>query len=123
MSESETAFGLEGKRVVVTGGLTGIGAAIALDAASSGASVIVASRNSEVGEAEAAKFAGQGLDIAYRHLDVASAKSCKDFFVGLASEGVDVLVNNSGVTSWDESLSDAAEAAWRKVRSVNLDGV
>lgn len=123
MSEMNSAFGLEGKRVVVTGGLTGIGAAIALDAANSGASVIVASRNSEAGEAEAARLAGQGLDIAYRHLDVSSAESCAELFAGLASDGIDVLVNNSGVTSWDESLSDEAEAAWRKVMSVNLDGV
>lgn len=123
MSERPEMFELTGKRVLVTGGLTGIGRAVALDCARAGAEVIVASRDREKGEAVVDSLREQGIPIEYRHLDVARADSCSECFAGLADRGLDVLVNNSGVTSWDEALSAAGAEAWRRVMDVNLDGV
>ena len=122
MSPAGAAFELRDKRVVVTGGLTGIGRAIALDCAQAGAEVIVASRDREKGARETAQLQSEGLSIAYRFLDVADDQSCSDLFRGL-TDGLDVLVNNSGITSWDEALSSEGSRAWRNVMSVNLDGV
>ena len=121
--DANAAFGLAGQLVVVTGGLTGIGKAIAIDAARSGASVIVASRNRAKGEAEVAQFQRDGLDIEFRELDVADQGSCEAFFTGLEDRQIDVLVNNAGITSWEEALSERADEAWRAVMNVNLDGV
>lgn len=123
IANANEAFGLTGRLVIVTGGLTGIGKAIALDAAAAGATVIVASRNREKGEAEVAEFQQNGLAIEFRELDVADQDSCEAFFSGLEDRKIDVLINNAGVTSWDEALSDQADAAWRAVMNVNLDGV
>ncbi|WP_053383314.1 SDR family NAD(P)-dependent oxidoreductase [Leucobacter celer] len=122
MNAAREPFELRGKRVVVTGGLTGIGQAIAVDCALAGAEVIVASRDRAKGAREASRMQGEGLAIEYRFLDVADDESCAEFFAGLA-EGLDVLVNNSGITSWDETLSPEGADAWRRVMSVNLDGV
>lgn len=136
----EPAFALSGKHVVVTGGLTGIGRAIAIDCAAAGARVTVASRSREAGVREERLLRERGYDVTYRYLDVTDERSCAEFFAelgenrvrgggdgsggdGAACGGLDVLVNNSGVTSWDESLSDAAAEAWRTVMAVNLDGV
>lgn len=123
MGGTNDPFALTDKRVVVTGGLTGIGRAIAIDAAQAGARVVVASRDRVRGEAESTLLRDRGLAIEYRPLDVTDADSCAALFAEFAGDGLDVLVNNSGVTSWTESLAPDAWQEWRRVMDVNLDGV
>ncbi|MGY8852849.1 MAG: SDR family NAD(P)-dependent oxidoreductase [Pseudomonadales bacterium] len=53
-------FSLTGKTVIVTGGAGGLGRAMVTAYAQAGANVVVASRNQEKIEAEAAKFAKNG---------------------------------------------------------------
>jgi NAD(P)-dependent dehydrogenase (short-subunit alcohol dehydrogenase family) len=53
-------FSLTGKTVIVTGGAGGLGRAMVTPYAQAGANVVVASRNQEKIEAEAAKFAKKG---------------------------------------------------------------
>ena len=118
----EDLFSLTGRRVLVTGGLTGIGRAIAQECADAGAVVIVASRDREVGARDEARHRAAGRPISYRHLDVTEPASVRRLF-GELEDRLDVLVNNSGVTAWVESLSPAASDAWRRVLTVNLDGV
>lgn len=124
MNAASQAFELQGKRVVVTGGLTGIGQAIALDCEGAGAKVIVASRDAKKGKRDAERMRSQGRSIEYRFLDVADSESCSTFFEELELDGgLDVLVNNAGVTNWSDSLAADAAEAWRTVMGVNLDGV
>lgn len=97
----------EGKTVMVTGGGTGIGLAVAGRFASEGASVIILGRRrSPLEEAaaslrEAARKAGCGGTVrVFDGVDVADGAAVSAMFDDLEGSGVslDVLVNNAGVS-------------------------
>jgi len=110
---------LRGKRVVITGGASGIGLATARRFKAEGASVFVFDRNElALGEAIAQGAADHGAAI-----DVGSQEQVKRGFAQVMREldGVDVLIANAGV-SFRTPFMDITEAQWRTLMSVNLDG-
>jgi meso-butanediol dehydrogenase/(S,S)-butanediol dehydrogenase/diacetyl reductase len=112
--------GLHGKRVVVTGGTSGIGEATSRRFLEEGARVVALA----FGEEEVATAAERisGLD-AFR-CDVADEVQVADAF-GRVDEllgGVDVLVANAGI-SIRKPFLEIEEADWRRVLDVNLTGV
>ena len=113
--------GLEGKRVVVTGGTSGIGEATSRRFLDEGARVIALA----VGEEEVATAQERipGLDAAIR-CDVADETEVADAFARVDDElgGVDVLVANAGI-SVRKPFLEIEEADWRRVLDVNLTGV
>jgi meso-butanediol dehydrogenase / (S,S)-butanediol dehydrogenase / diacetyl reductase len=112
--------GLEGKRVVVTGGTSGIGEATSRRFLAEGARVAALA----LGEEEVAT-AGErvpGLDAI--RCDVADSAAVTRAFArvdGLLG-GVDVLVANAGI-SIRKPFLEIEEADWRRVLDVNLTGV
>ena len=112
--------GLEGKRVVVTGGTSGIGEATSRRFLEEGARVVALA----VGEEEVAT-AGEDVPglVAFR-CDVASAEEVADAFARVDEElgGVDVLVANAGI-SVRKPFLEIEEDDWRRVLDVNLTGV
>jgi meso-butanediol dehydrogenase/(S,S)-butanediol dehydrogenase/diacetyl reductase len=113
--------GLEGKRVVVTGGTSGIGEATSRRFLEEGAQVVALA----VGEDEVSTAVGRipGLAAALR-CDVADASQVADAFGGVDEllGGVDVLVANAGI-SIRKPFLEIEEADWRRVLDVNLTGV
>jgi NAD(P)-dependent dehydrogenase (short-subunit alcohol dehydrogenase family) len=102
--------GLEGKRVVVTGGTSGIGEATVARFRAEGAQVAaIADRDVE----------DDGL-----LCDVADAASVERAFARVDEllGGVDVLVANAGI-SIRKPFLEIEEADWRRVLDVNLSGV
>ncbi|EXB79420.1 (+)-neomenthol dehydrogenase [Morus notabilis] len=84
---------------VVTGGNRGIGFDISRQLAAHGLTVILTSRDSNVG-LEAAKVLQEGgLNVAFHQLDVLDPLSIKNFADWLHQNygGLDILVNNAGV--------------------------
>ena len=116
---------LEGKRALVTGGNSGIGAAIALGLADAGAKVAI----NYVAHPEAAD--GLVLAIQQKHgeaisiqADVSDPKAVGDLFrqIDVAWSGIDILINNAGIDGDRASGWEADIATWRKVIEVNLFG-
>ena len=115
-------FSVAGRRVLVTGGGSGIGAMVAEGFAANGAHVTIASRNEKALEETAARIReSTGGDIEIAVADLASREGCealaKDF-----GDPLDVLVNNSG-TSWGEPIereSGRANWGWDKVLDLNV---
>lgn len=115
---------LSGKTALVTGAARGIGAAIARAFAAEAAHVIVTDIDVPLGQAIAAEIGGT-----FARLDVASEADWSD--IADRFPGVDVVVNNAGITGFEEP-SDAPPPAhdpehatladWRAVHQVNLDG-
>jgi meso-butanediol dehydrogenase / (S,S)-butanediol dehydrogenase / diacetyl reductase len=102
--------GLEGKRVVVTGGTSGIGAATVQRFRDEGSRVAaIADRDVE--------DPGLLCDVADAD-QVARAFARVDELLG----GVDVLVANAGI-SVRKAFLEIEEADWRRVLDVNLTGV
>jgi NAD(P)-dependent dehydrogenase (short-subunit alcohol dehydrogenase family) len=113
--------GLEGKRVVVTGGTSGIGEATSRRFLEEGAHVVALA----VGEDEVSTAAQRipGLATAVR-CDVADEGQVAEAFAGVDEilGGVDVLVANAGI-SIRKPFLEIEEADWRRVLDVNLTGV
>jgi retinol dehydrogenase-13 len=92
---------MRGKTAIVTGSNTGMGKETALELARRGARVILGCRNRETGEAAAQEISRvTGNDqVVFRHLDLASFSSVREFAGTVLREEqcIDVLVNNAGV--------------------------
>ncbi len=116
---------LKGRTALVTGGSRGIGKAIALALAYEGAKVAINYQSNEEAARGAAKLIEKIGSAAFIcRADVSSyadAGRMRDEVT--ANLGVvDILVNNAGIAS-DKSFLKMTREAWRKVLSVNLDGV
>jgi meso-butanediol dehydrogenase/(S,S)-butanediol dehydrogenase/diacetyl reductase len=113
--------GLKAKRVVVTGGASGIGAATAARFVEEGARVAVVDRDAAGCQRLAARLpALAGTIVA----DVGEADQVARAFeeVDRLLGGLDVLVNNAGISRRHAFLA-ITPAEWREVLRVNLDGV
>jgi NAD(P)-dependent dehydrogenase (short-subunit alcohol dehydrogenase family) len=113
---------LQGKQVLVTGGTTGIGFAIAERFLREGARVVVTGRDQELGlRAEAAlREAGQSWFLAADAGDPAAVERS----AGLAAErlgALDVLVNNAGI-GVEASLLRTPLADYDRLMDVNVRG-
>jgi meso-butanediol dehydrogenase / (S,S)-butanediol dehydrogenase / diacetyl reductase len=113
--------GLQGKRVVVTGGTSGIGEATSRRFLDEGARVVALAFGEE--EIATALERIPGLAAALR-CDVADAQQVADAFAQVDEllGGVDVLVANAGISIRKPFLEIEA-ADWQRVLDVNLTGV
>lgn len=112
--------GLAGRKVLVTGASSGIGAHLAAFLAAEGARVAAAARRAAALERLAVETPG----IVAVPLDVTDPASVAAAVAQAAEAlgGLDGLVNNAGVARGGPAL-ETDEAAWRAVVDVNLDGV
>ena len=112
--------GLTGKRVVVTGGTSGIGEATSRRFLAEGARVVALA----VGEEEVATAAGRIPGIDALRCDVADPAAVAAAFATIDDllGGIDVLVANAGISIRKPFLEIEA-ADWQRVLDVNLTGV
>jgi 2-hydroxycyclohexanecarboxyl-CoA dehydrogenase len=106
---------LEGREAFVTGGASGIGAAIARRLAAEGARVTIGDLNEEGAQAVANEIDGAALT-----LDVADPEAADTAIGGL--ERIDILVNNAGTDDF-AFFTDMTPERWRRLVAVNLEGV
>lgn len=114
---------LNGKRVLVTGASSGLGAHFARLLAGKGALVAAAARRTERLQDLAHKCEGLPGKVVPLALDVSSVKAIE---AGVAEAakllgGLDVLINNAGVGETEAALS-VSEAQWDAQLDVNLKG-
>jgi 2-hydroxycyclohexanecarboxyl-CoA dehydrogenase len=109
------AMRLEGRKALVTGGASGIGAAIAARLAAEGAEVWVGDIDVPGAEKVAGEIAGHAIELDVTDLDSASA--------AVAAAGrLDVLVNNAGTDEFGFFTQTTPEQ-WQRVIAINLVGV
>jgi NAD(P)-dependent dehydrogenase (short-subunit alcohol dehydrogenase family) len=110
---------LEGRVAIVTGAARGQGASHAERLAREGAAVIGVDVLDGAGEETAARLRADGLDVAYRHLDVRDPDGWKALVAGCGR--LDVLVNNAGVIHVAPLLEETLDA-WNALLAVNATG-
>lgn len=116
-----TRFRLDGKVALVTGGGSGIGAAICRAYAQQGACVLVAEINANNGESVAQEIGDGG---AFHRTDVTDLQSVKDA-VNKAVERfgrLDIFVNCAGI-GLVGSVQETESADWNRLMAVNVTGV
>lgn len=113
---------LTGKTAIVTGAARGIGRAIVEKLASLGAAVVIADILDDDGGTLVETLAAKGQKTAFVHTDVTNAASVKNAVEEAASYfgGLDVVVNNAGISGQKALLEDITEKNWDKVMNVNL---
>jgi NAD(P)-dependent dehydrogenase (short-subunit alcohol dehydrogenase family) len=123
MTETPSAgvldFSLAGKVAIVTGGASGIGAAIVEAYASKGVTVVILDRAVEAAE----RAVSEGKAAAAIPCDVTDTASVADAINAVTSnfQSIDILVNSAGVVALGPA-EDLALDAWDRTMSVNLRG-
>jgi 3-oxoacyl-[acyl-carrier protein] reductase len=115
---------LPGKRILVTGGGRGIGAAIALAFAGEGADVCVTARTESQIDAVAEKIRETGRRGVAVTCDVSNPQQVA-IAVETATEalgGLDILINNAGGGEERVNVGEDDVDSWRRVIEVNLLG-
>ena len=114
---------LEGKVVLVTGGGRGIGKGIARGMVAEGASVAIASRQSQTLEQTAAELSEGGAGVLAVPADVTDEAQVERLFGAVMERfgRLDVLVNNAGAFEGGP-LEELSLADWSHVIAVNLTG-
>lgn len=126
MAERTHLIALDGRRVVVTGGARGLGAAFVEALAAAGARVAFGDVLAAQGSALAARLAGEGYDVHFVALDLADPASVEAFVAESARVlgGIDGLVNNAAITNSGGKRSDELSiGTWDAVMSVNVRGL
>jgi NAD(P)-dependent dehydrogenase (short-subunit alcohol dehydrogenase family) len=116
---------LNNKTVFITGGLSGIGKACALEAAKEGANIAIADLQSDSVEQtmeEIKKLNSKAIFVEcdvtnFKQVEAALAKVIKTFST------LDVALNNAGIGGKPGKLGDMTEEVWHSVINLDLNGV
>ena len=112
------------RTVVVTGGGRGIGRAIALAFAESGAHIVITSRTESQLQQTAGDIRAKGADVTAIVMDVSDEASVAHGFGSLHGriKDVNVLVNNAGIGG-GEVVQGSDVVRWKKTLDTNLFGM
>ncbi|WP_419833252.1 SDR family oxidoreductase [Endozoicomonas atrinae] len=126
LAELDTVFSRDsfsGKRVLISGGGSGIGKAAAWLLARLGAKVLICGRNLEKLQAAIEPMKEMGLDVRCKTLDIRDPDRVQVFFDEIMNEqgGLDVLINNAG-GQFPQPAIDFSPNGWRAVIDNNLNG-
>ncbi len=114
---------LKNKIAVITGGAAGIGEAGTRRFSEEGAYVFIL----DVNEAAGKKLEDELPDVCFIKTDISDESSVKAAFEKISEkfDRVDILYNNASVFlgGRDGILGDVEENIWKKVLSINLDGI
>ncbi len=121
-NSTEGNFRLDGKAAVVTGGGSGIGRAIALRFATSGAAVRILDHNAADAKATAQQITRAGGSASPYVCDVTDLEQVRKSFRKVFAQGrVDILVNNAGISHVGK-LESTTEEDFERIYRVNVKG-
>ncbi|WP_434617441.1 SDR family NAD(P)-dependent oxidoreductase [Tabrizicola sp. M-4] len=116
---------LSGKTATVTGGAIGIGRACVERMAKEGAKVAIFDVMQAEGEALARELAAEGHEVAFWRVDVTDEAAVKAALDAAAARfgGLNVMVNNAGISGAPKPTDQVTEEEWDRVQAVNVKGV
>jgi NAD(P)-dependent dehydrogenase (short-subunit alcohol dehydrogenase family) len=114
---------MKDKVVVVTGGAGGIGAALGSCFGQEGSRIALLDVNGDELKAVEQKLLARGVDVLARTCDVTQEEDCNQAIQAILHRfgGIDVLINNAGVTQISYFL-DTPVSVLRRVMEVNFFG-
>ncbi len=116
---------LAGKFAVVTGAGKGLGCSAAILMAREGAKVAVVDRDEAAGVAVVKEIQAKGGTAIFKRLDVTKEAEVERVLNEVAAElgGLNVLVNNAGISGANKPTHEVTEQEWDLVMAVNVKGV
>jgi 2-keto-3-deoxy-L-fuconate dehydrogenase len=113
-------FSLKNKSVIITGGGSGIGRAIAVLFAEQGAFVNILELNHTAAEETVNQIVSKGNKAAFFTCDIANQAQVIEIFQGIGR--VDILVNNAGIAHVG-NLENTSKIDFERIFQVNVKGV
>ena len=112
---------IDSKRVLISGGASGIGQATALLFAQQGARVAIVDLNQEAGQAVVRRIEAEGGQAIFIHCDVTQKTECQQAVEQIAAQwgGIDILFNNAGIIRRAD-VTETSEEEWDLVMGVNV---
>ncbi len=116
---------LQGKRILLTGAASGIGAGAARELAAQGAAVYLGDLNIRAGEALVEEIRAAGGEAFFRPLDVADSGQVREFVAHCVETlgAPDVAINNAGIDHLPTPLAELSDEVFQRNIQVNLSGV
>jgi NAD(P)-dependent dehydrogenase (short-subunit alcohol dehydrogenase family) len=116
---------LTGRIALVTGSARGIGRAIALRFAENGADVVINDIDVSEGMKTVEEIKALGRESMFVQADVGNSEQVSRMASNVLERfrRLDILVNNAGIGVYGVPFQDYKESDWRRVMSVDLDGV
>lgn len=114
---------LVGKRILITGGGSGLGFAMAAKFISEGATVIITGRREDRLQSAKEKIGSEKLSyLVWDVADVATSERRVDELFSGEGEGIDILVNNAGVSN-RQKFGELTPDNWDVVYNTNMRGL
>lgn len=117
MSALSALFELSGRRALVTGGNSGIGAAMARALGLAGARVLLMARREAELNAVAQQLRDEGMDVDTLSADLADVKATRD--AAQRAGDIDILVNAAG-TNLRQPFGEVTPEAWQLQLALHL---
>jgi len=120
MDKLQQLYSLEGLRIIVTGASSGLGLQQAISLAQCGATVFALSRS---GKPKVDINQAIPDNVIFDTIDVSSEESIRQKITEIGeSGGIDVLVNNAGITQRVRA-EEVSKELWDSIHNVNVTGV
>jgi len=112
-----------GQRVLITGGGSGLGKAMAWLYGRLGAKVVVCARQADKLETAALPMRAAGIDVETALCNIRDPAAVEALFAGPIAQGggIDILINNAG-GQFPQSAIDFSAKGWHAVVDTNLNG-
>jgi NAD(P)-dependent dehydrogenase (short-subunit alcohol dehydrogenase family) len=112
------------KVAIVTGGASGIGAAVVKEFVKEGAYVVIADLNEELGNKLAGELNRNETKVAFKKVQLTDESDIISMIEATAEQfgKLDILFNNAGIGFFSPTHEISFEQ-WRKLHSINLDAV
>jgi short-subunit dehydrogenase len=114
---------VEGKVVIITGGSSGIGLALAYEFGGRGANLCIAARDTTKLEAAFSALTGKGIEVITVTADVSKEADCKNIIDQTIKRygRIDIVVNNAGI-SMRAAFKDTDSFVLHKLMDINFWG-
>lgn len=125
MSQSQIKFNFAEKRVLITGGTSGMGEATAIAFANAGANVMITGRNKARAQTiVSSRLSKASGSIDFVEGDVSDSAQCNRIVEQAvdALGGLDIVVNSAGIL-YHATAEQTTDEQWQKTMAVNVNGV
>jgi NADP-dependent 3-hydroxy acid dehydrogenase YdfG len=117
-------YDLRGKTAIITGASSGIGSAIAVQFAELGIRLLLTARRKERLEALSQELEKKfEIPVSTFAFDVSNRAACEQFVSEIASEPIDILINNAGLALGVDPVNSANLDDWETMIDTNVKGL